>query len=49
MQLENGSIRIIPVRQAVTLVQKAVRQYVPKGTSLVDALVQVRKEEMLHE
>ena len=27
MQLENGSIRIIPVRQAVTLVQKAVRQY----------------------
>ena len=49
LQLENGSIRIIPVRQAVTLVQKAVRQYVPKGTSLVDALVQVRKEEMLHE
>jgi AbrB family looped-hinge helix DNA binding protein len=26
MQLENGSIRIIPLRQAVNLAQKAVRQ-----------------------
>ena len=49
MRLENGSIRMIPLRQAVTLAQKAVRQYVPKGTSLVDTLIQVRKEETLHE
>jgi len=45
MLLENGSIRMIPLRQAVTLAQKAVRHYVPKGTSLVDVLIQARKEE----
>jgi hypothetical protein len=49
MRLENGSIRMIPLRQAVHLAQKAVRQYVPKGTSLVDALLQARREETGHE
>ena len=49
MQLENGSIRMIPLRQAVNLAQKAFRQYVPKGTSLVDALIQARKDEAGHE
>jgi len=38
-------IRLIPLRQAVNLEQKAVRRYVPKGTSLVDALIQERREE----
>jgi len=45
MRLENGSVRMIPMRQAVNLAQKAVRQYVPKGTSLVDALIQTRRED----
>ncbi len=45
MRLENGSIRLIPLRQAVALAQKSVRRYVPKGTSLVDALIQARREE----
>ena len=45
MRLENGSIRMIPLRQAVNLAQKAVRQYVPNGTSLVDALIQARRED----
>lgn len=45
MQLENGAIRIIPLRQAVILAQKAVRQYVPEGVSLVDALIKERREE----
>ncbi len=45
MRLENGSIRLIPLRQAVNLAQKAVRQYVPKGTSLVDELIRARREE----
>ena len=49
LRLENGSIRMIPLRQAVTLAQKAVRSYVPKGTSLVDALIQVRRDESGHE
>jgi len=45
MRLENGSIRMIPLRQAVNLAQKAVQQYVPKGSSLVNALIQARREE----
>jgi AbrB family looped-hinge helix DNA binding protein len=49
MRLENGSIRMIPLRQAVILAQKTVRQYVPKGASLVDALIQARREEAGHE
>lgn len=49
MRLENGSIRMIPLRQAVTLAQKAVRSYVPAGTSLVDALIQARRDESGHE
>jgi AbrB family looped-hinge helix DNA binding protein len=46
MRLENGSIRMIPLRQAVNLAQEAVRQYVPKGTSLVDALIRTRRDEI---
>jgi len=49
MQLENGSIRMTPLRQAVDLAQKAVRQYVPKGTSLVDELIRARMAEIGHE
>ena len=45
MRLENGSIRMIPVRQAVNQAHKAVRKYVPPGASLVDALIQARQEE----
>ena len=44
-RLENDSIRLIPMRQAVALAQKAVRQYVPKGISLVDDLIKARREE----
>lgn len=45
MRLENGSIRLIPLRQAIALAQKTVQRYVPKGASLVDALIQARREE----
>jgi AbrB family looped-hinge helix DNA binding protein len=48
MRLENGSIRMIPLWQAVNLAQKAVRQYVPRGTSLVAALIQGRRDETGH-
>ena len=49
LRLENGSIRLIPLRQAVALAQKTVRQYVPEGVSLVEALIQERREEAAHE
>ena len=45
LRLEDGSIRLIPLRQAVAFAQKAVRQFVPKGTSLVDELIQARRED----
>ncbi len=45
IQLEDGSIKLTPIRQAIQLAQKKVRQYVPKGTSLVDDLLQARREE----
>lgn len=49
LRLENDSIRLIPLRQAIQLAQNAVRQYVPKGASLVDELIQARREESRHE
>jgi AbrB family looped-hinge helix DNA binding protein len=45
VRLENDSIRLIPMQQAVRLAQKAVRKYVPKGDSLVNDLIQARREE----
>ena len=45
MRLENDSVRMIPLHQALNLAQKAVRQYVPEGTALVDALIQARRED----
>ena len=45
MRLEFGSIWLIPLRQAVSLAQKTVRRYVPEGTSLVEALIEARREE----
>lgn len=47
--LERGAIRLIPLRQAVTMAQETVRQYVPQGTSLVDQLIQARREEAARE
>ncbi len=45
LRLEDGSIRLLPLRQAVALAQKNVRQYVPAGVSLVDDLLQQRRAE----
>ncbi len=45
LQLENDQIRLIPLRHAITLAQRKVRQYVPTATSLVDALIQDRRAE----
>jgi AbrB family looped-hinge helix DNA binding protein len=49
IRLENDSIRLIPLRQAVALAQKKVRLYVPEGVSLVDALIQERQAEVARE
>lgn len=49
LRLENGTLRLIPLHQAVNLAQEAVRKYVPEGTSLVDELIQARRAESKHE
>jgi AbrB family looped-hinge helix DNA binding protein len=45
VRLEDNSIRLIPAQQAVHLAQTTIRQYVPKGVSLVDELIKARQEE----
>jgi len=45
MRLENDSLRVIPMQQAVNLAQNAVKHYVPKGVSLTDELIKARREE----
>ena len=49
LHLENGSIRLVPLHQAVKIAQQTVKKYVPKGTSLVADLIQARKEAAAHE
>ena len=45
LRLENGSLRLIPLHQAVNLAQEAVRKYAPEGVSLVNELIQARRAE----
>ncbi len=45
LRLKDGEVRLIPLREAITLAQKKVREYVPEDVSLVDALIRDRREE----
>lgn len=45
LRLEKDSLRLIPLHQAVHMAQKQVRKYIPEGVSLVDDLIQERREE----
>jgi len=45
VRLEDDSIRLIPLQQAVNLAQKVIRRYVPKDVSLVDDLIFARRQE----
>ena len=49
LRLEEHGVQVIPLRQAVRLAQEKVRQYIPAGTSLVEELIQARREETAHE
>jgi AbrB family looped-hinge helix DNA binding protein len=49
IRLESGSIRIIPLQQAITMAQKSVRKYVPEGVSLVEELLTERRDEVNRE
>ena len=45
MRLEDDSIRLIPLMQAVNLAQKVVKRYAPQDVSLVDDLILARRQE----
>jgi len=45
LRLENGSLRLIPMHQAVNLAQEMVRKYALKDVSLADELIQARRAE----
>ena len=49
LRLEGDAVLVIPLRQAVRLAQEKVRQYIPEGTSLVEELIQARREETTDE
>jgi AbrB family looped-hinge helix DNA binding protein len=49
IKLESGSIRIIPLQQAIKMAQKSVRKYVPEGLSLVEELLTERRDEVNRE
>lgn len=49
LRLENDQLRLIPLYRAITLAQARVKKYVPEGTSLVDALIQERRNEVERE
>ena len=49
LRLENGSIRLVPLHQAVMMAQQSIQKFVPHGTSLVVDLIQARREEAAHE
>ena len=48
LRLEDGSIRMIPLKQAVSQAQELVRKYA-ENLSLVDELIQARRSEAKHE
>jgi AbrB family looped-hinge helix DNA binding protein len=45
LMLENGELRVVSQAEAVRQAQALVRQYVPAGTSLVDDLLDERRQE----
>ncbi|GAP21514.1 AbrB/MazE/SpoVT family DNA-binding domain-containing protein [Leptolinea tardivitalis] len=49
LRLEDGSVRLIPLPQAVSYARQTVRKYIKEGTSLVDDLIQSRREQAARE
>jgi AbrB family looped-hinge helix DNA binding protein len=48
LTLEDGEIRVISTRQAVTQAQTLVRHYIPKDRNLSEELIEERREEAAH-
>lgn len=48
LTLEDGEIRLVSTRQAVTRAQTLIRRYIPNGRSLSEELIKERREEAGH-
>ena len=49
VELEDGELRILTQREAIKRAQGILRKYIPEGRSLVDELIQERREEAARE
>jgi hypothetical protein len=47
--LGSNLLRSIPLQEAIQMAQKTVKKYFPAGKSLVDDLIQARREEAASE
>jgi AbrB family looped-hinge helix DNA binding protein len=45
VRIEDGSVRLQPLREVIAQVQAEVRRYVPEGTRLSDELIEDRRRE----
>lgn len=48
-QIDNGAIRLVPLREVIRRVQASVRRYVPAGTDLSGELMEDRRREAADE
>jgi AbrB family looped-hinge helix DNA binding protein len=49
LRIEEATLRLIPLRQAIAEAQRRVRQYIPADTALVETLLQERRKEAQRE
>ena len=49
LELKDGELRILTQREAIKRAQRILRKYIPEGRSLVDELIQDRREEAARE
>lgn len=49
LRIEEDTLRLIPLRQAITEAQRRVRQHIPADAVLVETLLQERRKEAQRE
>lgn len=49
LRLEDESVRLLPLPQAVTYARQTIRKYIKEGTPLVNGLIESRREESARE
>ncbi len=49
LQVEQDTLRLIPLKQAIAAAQRCVRRYIPADAALVDMLLHERRQEAQRE